>query len=135
RTMAEGEAKLRMLEMRLNGFKGIEDFLIYETDPTIVPPLYFVEGDQLLSKFAMELYELNQKRVNLLVSMKPIDKRVQQVDSSIKTVRNNIFRYITDNRAAIEQQRKEIEAQNQRLVSELKTIPRTQRDLLAIERK
>jgi tyrosine-protein kinase Etk/Wzc len=135
KTMAEGESRLRMLEMRLSGFKGLEDFLVYETDATIVPPLYFVDGDQLLSKFAMELYELNQKRVNLLVSMKPIDKRVQQVDSTIKTVRNNIFRYITDNRTAIEQQKRTIQQQNLQLVSELKSIPRTQRDLLAIERK
>ncbi len=135
RTLAENESKMRQLDMRLKGLKGLEDFLVYETDELIVPPLYYLESDHTLSRFTGELYELKQQRVNLLISMKPIDNRVQKVDSAIKTIRNNIFRYITDNQVAIKTQTKELANQNVGLEAELRTIPRTQRDLLAIDRK
>lgn len=133
--LADGEAKIKQMELKVSGFKSLEDFLIYETDPLIVPPLYYLEGDPLLSEFTRRLYELNQQRINLLISMKPADLRVQKIDSSIKTIRNNIFRYIKDNREAISEQITSVKVQNAELEIELQGVPRTQRDLMAIERK
>jgi len=135
RSLASSEAEIARLELRLQGLKGLEDFLVYEKDELIVPPLYYLENDGVLSKFTAELYDLKEKRVNLLISMKPIDNRVQRIDSSIKTIRNNIFRYISDNQKAINTQIKELTQRGIDLEAELKNIPRTQRDLFAIDRK
>jgi len=135
KTLANSEAEIRQLELREKGLKGLEDFLVYEKDELIVPPLYYLEGDGVLSRFTAELYDLKQNRVNLLISMKPIDSRVQRVDSAIKTIRNNIFRYITDNQSAIKTRIGELTKQCNDLEAELRSIPRTQRDLLAIDRK
>lgn len=133
--LAEGDAKISQLKLRSSGLKSLEDFLVYEKDELIVPPLNYIETDGILSRFTAELYELKQRRVGLLIEMKPVDSRVVKVDSAIKTIRNNIFRYITDNQTALKTQIKVLEQRGRELESELRYIPRTQRDLLAIERK
>jgi len=67
--------------------------------------------------------------------MKPTDRRVQKIDSVVKTIRSSIFRYTTDNKKQIQKRIQDVKAQHNAAESELRGIPRSQRDLLSIERK
>ena len=126
----------RKLILRKNALINVEEFLSKEQDLSIIPPLNLLQAeDQSLSKLVMDLFNLSQRRTELLVDMKPTDRRVQKVDSVVKTIRNSVFRYTSDNKKQIEMRISDLRVQRNSAESELRDIPRSQRDLLSIERK
>jgi uncharacterized protein involved in exopolysaccharide biosynthesis len=134
--LAQTEAEERSLVLRQNALINLEEFLAKETDLSIIPPLNLLQDeDQTLSKLVMDLFNLSQRKTELLVDMKPSDRRVQKVDSVVKTIRNSVFRYTTDNKRQIQMRILDVRAQHQKAELELRDIPRSQRDLLSIERK
>ncbi|MFN5295416.1 MAG: polysaccharide biosynthesis tyrosine autokinase, partial [Flavobacteriales bacterium] len=134
--LEETEKEERSLQLRMNALINIEDFLAKETDLSIIPPLNLLQDeDGALSKLVLDLFNLSQRKTELLVDMKPADRRVQKVDSVVKTIRNSIFRYTTDNKQQIKMRILDVQEQHRKAELELRDIPRSQRDLLSIERK
>jgi capsular exopolysaccharide synthesis family protein len=134
--LTNSDISLRDLELRRESIQGLENFLLKEPDRAVIPPMnYLREEDVTLTELVKDLFQLKQKRSSLLVDVKAPDKRVQRVDSTLQTIRNSIFKYTRDTKVAIDQRIRDLKLQIVDLESELANIPKSERDLMSIERK
>ncbi|MFM7769946.1 MAG: polysaccharide biosynthesis tyrosine autokinase, partial [Bacteroidota bacterium] len=134
--LTQSDIDLRDLELRRESILNLENFLKNEPDKAVIPPMnYLRDEDVTLTELVKDLFALKQKKATLLVDVKPGDLRVQRVDSTLKTIRNSIFRYTRDTRIAIDNQIRDLQNQIQDLEGKLSGIPKSERDLLSIERK
>ena len=79
--------------------------------------------------------ELEAKRTALLLDVKPGSYQVRRLDSSAQHVRGNVVSYLADKMGAVERSRVDLRANIRDLESLLSSLPKTQRDILAMERK
>lgn len=134
--LSRTEQEERELEQRRQSLDNLETFLTSEKDMSVIPPMNMLVGpDAQLNTLVLDLYNLRQRKSELLVDMKPSDRRVQKVDSVMKTIRNSIFRNSTDNKNQIEARLREVKLERIDAEKRLVDIPKSQRDLMGIERK
>jgi capsular exopolysaccharide synthesis family protein len=134
--LAEIETQREQLLLKKSSMSSLEEFLIRERNNPVVPPMnYFEDEDESLKSFIWQLFDQNVKRSELLVSVKEGDPRIARIDSTIKTIKNNIFRYTRDNKVLISEKIAEIDQKKKDLEYLLKDLPKSQRELLGIERK
>jgi uncharacterized protein involved in exopolysaccharide biosynthesis len=127
---------LKTLEMREQTMKELEEFLFKEYNNPVIPPMaYLGPEDALLKNLIMQLFESKVKRSELLVDYKESDGRINRVDSTIKTIRNNIYRYTQDSRKSIQGQMAEVKRQIIEIEALLRELPFSERELLGMERK
>ena len=82
-----------------------------------------------------DLMELEAKRSAMLLDVKPGSYQVRRLDSSAQYVRGNVVTYLADKMGTVERRRIDLQAQIRDLESRLSGLPKTQRDILAMERK
>ena len=134
--LTNSDVQLRDLQLRRESLQDLESFLLNEPDKAVIPPMnYMATQDASLIELVKNLFEIKQKRAAYLVDVHEPDLRVQRLDSTINTIRNSIFRYTRDNKHAIDNQIANLKAQISDLEKKLAGIPKSERDLLSLERK
>ena len=79
--------------------------------------------------------ELEAARTALLLDVKPGSYQVRRLDSSAQHVRGNVVSYLSDKMGTVERRRIDLQSSIRELESRLSGLPKTQRDILAMERK
>lgn len=127
----------RTLELRKEAMASLEEFLAREGNKAVIPPMNYLEQEEpTLRDLVNDLFMLKQRRKELEAGgLKDPDPRMQRVDSSLQSIRNNIFRYTTDAKDAIVSRIGDVKDQIKDLEAKLASIPKSERDLLGIERK
>ncbi|MEN9348082.1 MAG: hypothetical protein RLZZ77_1593 [Bacteroidota bacterium] len=134
--LTQADLDRRKLQLRYEAVGSLEKFLLTEKDNNSIPPMNYLEGeDGTLRNLIQELFNLGQQRSSLLVDVTEVDSRVNRIDSTIKAIRTSIFRYTRDTKIAINSRIKDVERQISSLEAKLSSIPKSERDLLSIERR
>lgn len=91
--------------------------------------------DPQINSYINKLFELKQRRTNLLIDIKPADSRVVRLDKEITTILKTITVYL-DNSNKNFQKKIDLLQESQKLIAlKLKDIPEDKRELFGIERK
>ncbi len=135
-SMVNLDAEKRMLELRIESMNTMEEYLRGEMNSRSLPPSFFMfDEDKILQKQISDLYNLQLDRAGKLNLYEPENFRIQKIDSLIKGTKIGIFNYTKDTRNAMFSRIQDIEQQIGQLEGKLKGIPKSQRDMLGIDRK
>jgi len=133
--MSQYDEKRSNLQLQLGILTSLEEYIIEDKDPQFLPPdVYLSSNDAFLKKGADQLYNLQiQENQNLNVATKD-NYSIQDVKQQIQKLKKNLLIYINNSKLAIHQSVEDIEAQIQFYVSNIKSIPKKQREMLGIQR-
>ena len=133
-TLVDLERRQRELDMESGSLEDLEVYLMNPTDQ--LPPVSFLAlEDPVMTQQLAELYELQAKRSAMLLDVQPGSYQIRRLDSTAKHVRGGVVEYLADRVGNVERQRVEIAGNIRDMESRLSDLPKTQRDILAMERK
>lgn len=136
KSMVEFDAQKRRLELQLESMSTMEEFLLQKANNEALPPSFFMfEEDYILQDQISELSSLKRERIVKMLNYTEENGEILKLDSIINTVKQGIYKYTVDTKAAILSKIRDINAQIARLEYKLKQIPKSQRDILGIDRK
>ena len=135
-TLVDLERQLGEMDVQAESLDELGTFLSSKGGDVELPPSsYFMLDDPWMAEQIGDLMELEAKRTGLLLDVKPGSYQVRRLDSSAQHVRGNVVSYLADKMGAVERSRVDLRANIRDLESLLSSLPKTQRDILAMERK
>ena len=126
-TLVDLERQLREMDVQA---ESLDDLGVL-----LPPSSYFMLDDPWMAEQIGDLMELEAKRSAMLLDVKPGSYQVRRLDSNAQYVRGNVVTYLADKMGTVERRRIDLQAQIRDLESRLSGLPKTQRDILAMERK
>jgi tyrosine-protein kinase Etk/Wzc len=135
RKMSNFDDQRSRLRLQLGALNSLEEYIIDDKDPQFLPPdVYVVSNDEFLKKSTTELYNLQFKEIaNLNVATKE-NYAITESQKSIKEFKKDLLVYIGNSKKAINDGILEVEKQIDFYISNIKTIPKKQREMLGIQR-
>ena len=135
-TLVDLERQLREMEVQAESLDDLGIFLSAEDGDAELPPSsYFMLDDPWMAEQVGELMELEAKRSAMLLDVKPGSYQVRRIDSSAQHLRGNVVTYLADKMGTVERRRVDLQSDIRQLESRLSDLPKTQRDILTMERK
>ena len=126
----------RRFELQLQSINNLEKYMKNTKDHNLIPPSFYVlERDDFLEQSLQELYTKQIQKNRSEFDIRFQHAGMQQLDSTISTMKKDILLYIEDTRIAITQKIKDVTKQTNQYAGLMKRVPRRQRDMLSIERE
>ena len=137
--LIEYDSKKRSLELYLQSLGALEKYIISvadKIDEKLLPPSFYIEpGDDYLRSALTKLYALQMERNDMLFGSTEDNRNINQLDQNVDLLRKNILKYIDNSQKGLINRISDVEQQIASYTGIIKTIPKTQRDLLTIQRK
>ena len=131
------DAEKREKELALKSIKNLETYVkeIAETKQLLPPALYVPDGDMYLSRTVEDLYLKQMERLDRMKEATNVNLGIEQLDKEITTLQKNLLIYIENTRNAYQLKIKELQGQIDEYRKLIVEIPKSQRDILNIERQ
>ena len=130
------ESQRRELDLQLESLNGLNAYLNSSSTNSDLPPTsYLFVDDKLMTDQMGEIFTLQARRSSLLLDVKEGSSAIRRLDSTMSQIRVGIKGYINDFRIALIGRRKDLSVEIRLLEVRLASLPQTQRDILAMERK
>ena len=129
------ESKQEELRVNLRSLGTLEDYLSRGVENTRIPPSTFLSADAVAADKVSQLYDLQLQRTQMLLDVTPTSFQIIRLDSLISTTRYSLFDYIGSARIALEEEELELAARVATLEAKLFRLPKSEREILAIERR
>jgi len=137
--LIEYDAKKRTLELWVQSLASLEKYILTigdsKEDKLLPPSFYIGEGDDYLRTAINELYTLQMSRNSRLFSSTEDNRNISELDQTTDLLKKNILTYIGNSQKGLAQRIQDINKQIGDFTTIIKGIPKTQRDLLSIQRK
>ena len=134
--LSKNEVEIAQLELKLKAMSNLESFFENVNNTEDVPPININSfNDEHLTGLLNKIFEIKQRKVNLLVDVKPVESRVQRLDAEFSTIISTIKNYVRDSKQTLAARVKYIKESQNGLEGELRNIPKNKRELFGIERK
>lgn len=133
--MVDYDQRRRAMEMELSSLDDLEDYVLNSTDEKLLPPAVFIINDEFLRQTLTELYSMQMSRTSMLYAGTVVNKAVEQLDSTIQLNRLNLLTYIGNSRKAIQGRIGDVQEQVDDYEQMIRALPKSQRDILNIERR
>ncbi len=133
------DTKKRELELWSQSLESLQKYIISVgdiSDEKLLPPSYYIEqGDDYLKAALGKLYTLQMDRNQRLNGSTLKNRNINEIDQELDLLKKNILTYIDNSKKGLKDRITDISKQIQEYTSIIKTVPKTQRDLLNIQRK
>jgi len=129
------ETQQETLRLNLRSLKALEDYLGRGVENTSIPPSTFLTSDAVAADKVGQLYDLQLQRTQMLLDVTPSSFQITRLDSLISTTRYSLFDYIGSARIALEEEELELATRVATLEAKLFRLPKSEREILAIERR
>ncbi len=137
--MIDLDAKKRQLQLWIQSLDALEKYILAldgTKDDKLLPPSFYIEpGDDYLKIAIGELYTKQMSRTGILFNSTEQNRNIAELDQTMELQKKNMLIYITNSKRGLTQRISDVEKQIDDYVRIIKTIPKTQRDLLTIQRK
>lgn len=137
--MLDYDSKKRDLILQLQSIDALENYIRenqgVKDDRLLPPSVYVDDNDDFLKKNMNELYTLQLKRNTGLFAAKEASVGIKQVDDQIELLKKDILIYLFNLKKALTSKIKDFNQQLSQYEVLIKAIPKTQRDILNINRK
>ena len=133
--LAELEKERRILELKIESINALKQYIITnEADPLVPPSLYMLD-DAFLRSSINELYSMQIRRSEELFGKTENSQAIKMEDKKMEDLRETNLVYLDKSRAAINQKIADFNVQINGIKENIRDVPKTQRDLLNIERR
>jgi len=129
------ETQQEELKLNLRSLRALEDYLGRGVENTSIPPSAFLTSDAVAADKVGQLYDLQLQRTQMLLDVTPSSFQIKRLDSLISTTRFSLFDYIGSARTALEEKNLELAGRVTALETKLFRLPKSEREILAIERR
>ena len=129
------ETQQEELRLNMRSLSALEDYLGRGVENTSIPPSAFLTADQVAADKVGQLYDLQLQRTQMLLDVTPSSFQITRLDSLISTTRYSLFDYIGSARIALEEEELELATRVGTLETKLFRLPKSEREILAIERR
>ena len=129
------ETQREELRLKLRSLSALEEYLSRGVENTSIPPSTFLTQDAVAADQVGELYGLQLQRTQMLLDVTPSNFQIKRLDSLISTNRLSLFDYIGGARLALEEESNLLTGRIGELEDKLFRLPKSERELLAIERR
>lgn len=133
--MVNYDKKRREFELEIQSLDALEDYVLNSTDERLLPPATFIIQDEFLRQSLTQLYKDQMQRNEYLFSGTVSNAAVEQLDSTLQLNRLNLLTYIKNARGAISGKIGDVQAQVSDYERMIRNLPKSQRDVLNIERR
>lgn len=134
--LAKTQESLAENEIKSNAIDKVHSYVTNLNSSEYSPSFVSISYDDAnLQTMANKIMELKQKRHNFLMDVTPLDSRIIRIDNEITGLSRSINQYINDLKIMIKVERNDLQNQLQKLENTLKTIPKSKREMVGIERK
>lgn len=129
------ESQQEELKLNLRSLGALENYLRRGVENTSIPPSAFLSSDPVAADKVGELYDLQLQRTQMLLDVTPSSFQIKRLDSLISTTRFSLFDYIGSARRALEEEDEDLDGRVATLEAKLFRLPKSEREILAIERR
>jgi len=133
--LSEFDKEKRQLKLSLESIYSLETYIITTDGEPLVPPAIYMLDDDFLKTSINELYSLQISRSQELFGKKEASAKILYEDEKMKNMRKTILVYLEKTKIAITDKIKGVNNQINELTALLREVPKTQRDILNIQRK
>ena len=133
--LVQVETQREELRLKLRSLTSLESYLSRGVENTSIPPSAFLTQDAVAAEQVGQLYDLQLQRTQMLLDVTPSSFQVKRLDSLLSTTRLSLFDYIGGARGALEGEADELESRVNAIEAKLFRLPKSERELLAIERR
>ena len=129
------EAQREELRLKLRSLASLEEYLGRGVENTSIPPSAFLTQDAVAAEQVGQLYDFQLQRTQMLLDVTPSNFQIKRLDSLISTTRLSLFDYIGGARETLEAEESELEIRIGSMEAKLFRLPKSEREILAIERR
>ncbi len=129
------ESQREELRLNLRSLESLENYLGRGVENTSIPPSAFLTSDAVAADKVGQLYDLQLQRTQMLLDVTPSSFQVKRLDSLISTTRFSLYEYITSARQGLEMEDGQLRERVSELEAKLFKLPKSEREILAIERR
>ena len=129
------ETQQEELRLSLRSLGALEEYLGRGVENTSIPPSAFLTVDAVAADKVGQLYDLQLQRTQMLLDVTPSSFQIKRLDSLISTTRLSLFDYIGSARLGLEEENLELDGRVRALERKLFRLPKSEREILAIERR
>ncbi len=130
------ETSKRTLELDINALDNLREYILSVNDDNLMPPsFYILENDPYLKKALAKFYETQSSKVDLIYKVKEGHQDLERLKESIVTQKKDILIYINNTKEAIKEKIKDVIVEIAYFEKLVKKIPKTERDMLSINRR
>lgn len=136
RQLTDQESIKLLSERKLESLEELKNYLLNNTDEKFLPPSFFILlNDNFLKSSVTSLYELQMQRSGSLLRSTEKMLSIHETDQKMEQLRKNILIYMVNTKKFIENEQQRAIEQIAEYEDKIKNIPKTQRQLMNIERK
>ena len=125
----------RTLELQVQSLDALEEYVLNSTDERLLPPATYIIDDEFLRQSLSNLYTQQMRRNEMVYVGTDVNPGLQQFDSTMMQNRLNLLTYIKNARTAINGKIGDVKAQANDYEQLIRGLPKSQRDVLNIERR
>jgi len=133
--LTDFEKENRMLELRLSSIFSLREYIITNEEDPLVPPSLYMLDDDFLKSSINELYTMQIGRSEELFGKTESSQSVRMGDKKMEDLRSTILIYLDKTQKAIYIKMDDLSKQINSIKELIRDVPKTQRDLLNIERR
>ena len=127
--------KRRNMELSIKSLDALEDYVLNSTDEKLLPPATFITDDDFLRSTLNTLYDMQMSRNRMLFSGTESNRAIQQLDSTLQYTKANLLTYLNNSRDAIRGKMGDVQSQITDYENMIRRLPKSQRDILNIQRR
>ncbi|HOY29127.1 MAG TPA: polysaccharide biosynthesis tyrosine autokinase [Flavobacteriales bacterium] len=125
----------RQQELEVQSLDALEEYVRSNGNEKLLPPAIFIADDAFLRQTLGQLYEMQMERNEDMFNATNENMAVQRLDSTIQLNKANLLTYIKNARQAIQGRIGDIQQQANDYEGLIRKLPKSQRDILNIERR
>jgi capsular exopolysaccharide synthesis family protein len=133
------DSKKRGLELWIQSLDALEKYILTvdaSKDDKLLPPSFYIgDDDEYLKTTINELYSMQMSRNKILYGATKENKGIENLDQTMELLKRNMLTYISNSKKGLLQKIEELKVQMQDYTNIIKGVPKTQRELLNIQRK
>ena len=134
--LAYYETEHQRNQMRIETLTSLEDYVLNIGDQKLLPAgSYVFDNDAFLTQTIGDLYNMQMSRNQLLFDATDDNNAVKKLDETLGLNRMNLLIYIRNERNAVINNNAEVAQNIAEYEGMIKAIPRSERDILNIQRK
>jgi tyrosine-protein kinase Etk/Wzc len=137
--LTDFDKQKRDAALYIQSLDALEEYILTlseKVDKKLLPPSFYIqEKDDYMRKALTSIYSMQMERNERLFGSTEKNRNINELDENIELLRKNILTYIANSRSGLKLKMGDIQKQIEDYTNIIKGIPKTQRDLLTIQRK
>ena len=130
------EGEKNILNFKISSIEQLKSYILNTDGNNFLPPsFYIIENDEFLKTSINKLYDLQIRRSNRLFTGTDKLVTIGEIDNQINELRKNILTYLVNTKEFLDKEKQTLETKSLKYESYVKNIPKSQRQILNIERK